>query len=185
MTRICANAEKMGRLIIDLLALSRLDRAAMTMATVDMTALARRCAEELAPACEGRDVVFDIRGMAPATGDENLLREVFANLLSNAVKYTRPRAQARIEAGSCVSQGETIYYVKDNGVGFDTAYAANIFKPFTRLHRESEFEGSGVGLSIVQRIAARHGGRVWVSARPDEGAEFCFTLMPGWENDGK
>lgn len=174
--RICSNAKKMSELISDLLSLSRLDRKEMHYSRVDMNGLVRQCTEELASAYSGRAVTFDIKPLAPVNADASLLHEVMMNLLANAVKFTRPREQAFIEVGSYIKDREQVYYVKDNGVGFDMEYVGKIFDPFIRLHHEGEFEGTGIGLNIVHRIIARHGGRLWAEAEPGKGAVFSFTL---------
>jgi hypothetical protein len=111
-----------------------------------------------------------------AAGDPRLLWHVFDNLLGNAWKFTARNPEARIEFGARANGGETQYYVRDNGVGFDMAYASRLFSPFQRLHARSDFEGSGIGLATVQRVVRRHGGRVWAEAQPDRGATFYFTL---------
>ena len=114
--------------------------------------------------------------LPPARGDESLFRQVFVNLLSNAIKFTRHRELARIEIGCQSNSEEQVYYVKDNGAGFDAQYSDKLFGVFQRLHREDEFEGTGVGLALVQRIIHRHGERIWAEAKPDEGATFYFAL---------
>ena len=121
--------------------------------------------------------------MPPCKADYNLLRQVFANLLSNAIKFTCTRSNGRIEVGSMVKDGQTSYFVRDNGVGFDTQYSDKLFHVFQRLHRVEDYEGTGVGLAIVERIVARHGGRVWAESILGEGATFYFTLS-GDSSDG-
>ena len=173
---IRANAARMGQLIDDLLAFSRLGRKALEAAPVDLAELARTVAEELRREVADRPIEVAIESVPPARGDRSLLRQVLINLLANAFKFTRGRTPARITFGARRDHGETVYYVRDNGVGFDMAYAAKLFGVFQRLHRAEEFEGTGVGLALVQRIVRRHGGRVWAEARVDEGASFYFTL---------
>ena len=114
--------------------------------------------------------------LPPASGDEALMRQVFVNLLSNAIKFTRPTKRAAIEIGAQSDVEHHTYYVRDNGVGFDPKYSDKLFGVFQRLHRHDEFEGTGVGLALVQRIVQRHGGRIWAEAKLDEGATFYFTI---------
>ena len=174
--RVSENTRKMGRLIDDLLHFSRLGRQAMTRQPVAMADLVRQCLEELQGEREGREVEVILGELPPCRADAALLKQVWLNLLANALKFTRSRAEARIEAGSFARDGETVYFVRDNGVGFDMAYADKLFGVFQRLHRQEDYEGTGVGLALVQRIIHRHGGRVWAEARPDQGAAFFFTL---------
>jgi PAS domain S-box-containing protein len=182
---ITANTRKMGQLIDDLLAFSRLSRQQMAFAAVDLAALADDVFSELKNTEKGRQIEFKIGAHPAAFGDRSMLRHVLLNLFSNALKFTRPRAKARIEFGAQTAIGETIYCVKDNGVGFDMKYAHKIFGVFQRLHGTNEFEGTGVGLAIVQRIVLRHGGRVWAKSAARGGATFYFTLpveaKPGTE----
>ncbi|MCX6901516.1 MAG: PAS domain S-box protein [Verrucomicrobia bacterium] len=176
---IRAEAERMGQLVDDLLAFSRIGRQAMQMTSVDMGALAQRAFDECAAAASGRDIRFKLHPLPPAQGDAALLPQVWVNLISNAIKYTRPKPVAEIEVTGCVEGGELIYRVKDNGVGFDTQYAAKLFGVFQRLHNETDFEGTGVGLALVQRIVLRHGGRVWAESTLNESATFHFALPAG------
>ena len=173
---ICSEAKRMGQLIDDLLAFSRMNRQQVDVATIDMTALAQAVFEEHAAQAPGRQLQFRLQPLPPAQGDCAMLRQVLANLCSNAIKYTRPRAVAEIEMGGRTEGGENLYYVKDNGVGFDMKYARKLFGVFQRLHTEDEFEGTGVGLALVQRVIHRHGGRLWAEAKLDEGATFYFTI---------
>lgn len=172
---VCDNTNKMARLIDDILAFSRTGRSEMMSAPIDMDGVVRAVIEELAPAYAGRELTFDVKPLAPAQGDTAMIRRVWTNLIDNAVKYTAPRADAVIEAGSTIGQNEIIYYVKDNGAGFDMQYANKLFGVFQRLHG-SEFAGTGIGLAIVKRIIARHGGRVWAEGKVNEGATFYFSL---------
>ncbi|HEV8304401.1 MAG TPA: PAS domain S-box protein [Gemmatimonadales bacterium] len=172
------NTKRMGQLIDDLLAFSRLGRKELDTTRVDMTELVRGIADGLRRAEEDRALEVAVDRLPPARGDRDLLRQAITNLLQNAVKFTRRRPAARIEVGTRADGGETVYFVKDNGAGFDQRYAGKLFGVFQRLHRLDEFEGTGVGLAIVQRIIHRHGGRVWAEGRVDEGATFYFTL-PG------
>ncbi|MCX6555881.1 MAG: ATP-binding protein [Candidatus Aminicenantes bacterium] len=172
---IANNTHKMGQLIDDLLAFSRLSRQQIAFAAVDLAALADDVFSELKSAEKGRQIEFKVGEFQTAFGDRSMLRHVLLNLFSNALKFTRPRAKARIEFNAQAAIGETIYYVKDNGVGFDMEYAHKIFGVFQRLHGTDEFEGTGVGLAIVQRIVTRHGGRVWAESSK-KGATFYFAL---------
>ena len=165
--RVSENTRKMGRLIDDLLHFSRLGRQPMTRQPVAMADLVRQCLEELQGEREGREVEVILGELPPCRADAALLKQVWLNLLANALKFTRSRAEARIEAGSFARDGETVYFVRDNGVGFDMAYADKLFGVFQRLHRQEDYEGTGVGLALVQRIIHRHGGRVWAEAGPD------------------
>jgi len=176
---IRAEAERMGQLVDDLLAFSRIGRQAMQMTSVDMGALAQHAFDECAAAASGRDIRFKLHPLPPAQGDPALLPQVWVNLISNAVKYTRPKPVAEIEVTGRVEGGELVYCVKDNGVGFDTQYAEKLFGVFQRLHNETDFEGTGVGLALVQRIVLRHGGRVWAESTLNEGATFYFALPAG------
>lgn len=168
------NSQKMGRLIDDLLALSRLGRQPLNKATVDMPALVTEVFTELKE--PERDVQFSLGTLPPAYGDHSLLRQVLANLLGNALKFTRQQRTAIIEVGGRGDNQETTYYVKDNGVGFDMRYSGKLFHVFQRLHADTEFEGTGVGLAIVQCIVHRHGGRVWAEGKVNQGATFYWAL---------
>ncbi len=173
------NAQQMGALIDDLLTFSRLGRAQMEKQTVEPPGIVRQVLQELAAAREGRKVEIDIGDLPNCRADPKLLKLVFANLLDNAFKYTRPREVARIEVGSQPGGADPdriVYFVRDNGVGFDMQYADKLFGVFQRLHRAEEFEGTGVGLANVQRIIRRHGGEVWAEAEEHKGATFYFTL---------
>lgn len=176
---ISGEAKRMGQLIDDLLQFSRVGRRPLQSAAVDMGALARAACDECVAQAPGRDLRLNIQPLPPSRGDAAMLRQVWANLISNAVKYTRPKPAAEIEITGYANGGELVYRVKDNGVGFDMQYASNLFGVFQRLHSESDFEGTGVGLALVQRIIHRHGGRVWAEAKLDEGAVFYFTLPAG------
>jgi PAS domain S-box-containing protein len=174
-----ASALKMGALIDDLLRLSRLTRHPLEKERIDVEALVREVLEELRSEREGRQVEFEIAALPPVEADRGLLHQVFVNLISNAIKYTRPRAVAHVEIGSCpdpLDPRTLCYFVRDDGVGFDMRYAGKLFGVFQRMHREQEYEGTGVGLAIVSHIVNRHGGRIWPDARPDHGATFSFTL---------
>jgi light-regulated signal transduction histidine kinase (bacteriophytochrome) len=169
----------MGCLIDDLLAFSRLNRQALTKQPVDMESLVRGVLEEVLPESNKRNIEIINGNLPAAAGDSALLRQVWANLISNAIKYSRHAQQARIEIGALSEKQGKVYYVRDNGAGFDMKYADKLFGVFQRLHRADEFEGTGIGLAIVQRVVHRHGGRVWAEAKVNEGATFYFTLEGG------
>jgi signal transduction histidine kinase len=173
---VSKNTQEMGTLIDGLLSFSRLGQQQLGKRTVGVDALAREVVDELEAEREGRSVEVSIGTLPPARADPTLLRQVLTNLVSNAFKYTRERELARIEIGSDQSDGLPVYFVRDNGVGFDMRYAGKLFQVFQRLHRAEEYEGTGLGLALVARIVKRHGGRIWAEARPDEGATFYFTL---------
>jgi PAS domain S-box-containing protein len=168
--------QQMGQLIEDLLAFSRITRTALTEVSVDMTALATAVVDEVRAAETERKIEFDVQPLPPARGDRALLRQVFTNLVQNAVKFTRGRNPAFVEITGRAENGEHFYTVADNGVGFDEKYASKLFGVFQRLHRIEDFEGTGVGLAIVQRVIRRHGGRVWAESTVEQGATFHFTL---------
>ncbi len=172
------NAEKMGQLIDNLLRLSRLGRAELHQSKLDMGGLVREVLQEIRMTDPGREFVTEIGDLPAAQGDPAMIRQVLANLLSNAVKFTRGKQGVRIEVGSFEKSGEQVYYVRDNGAGFDMKYYNKLFGVFQRLVSESQFEGTGVGLAIVQRIVQRHGGRVWAEGQIQGGATFYFTLSP-------
>jgi PAS domain S-box-containing protein len=174
--RVKENANKMASLIDDLLSFSRLGRNPLKKRRVDLRGLVVQVIEDLHSEIGNRQVKWNIENLAPCQADPVLLKQVYANLISNALKYTRPRELAVITIGSRLLRGQTVYHVRDNGVGFDMRYAGNLFGVFQRLHPESEFEGTGIGLAIVQRIVNRHGGRIWAEAEVDQGAAFFFTL---------
>jgi PAS domain S-box-containing protein len=170
------NARQMGRLIDDLLKFSRLGRSELDTVSVDMTALVHDVVSELRRLEPDRTVDVIVDDLAAARADASMIRQVLANLIGNAWKFTRRRTGARIEVGCRRARGETTYWVKDNGAGFDLQYAGKLFGVFQRLHRPDEFEGTGVGLAIVQRIVQRHGGRVWAEGAVGHGAIFSFAL---------
>jgi PAS domain S-box-containing protein len=174
--RVRNGGQQMGELIDDLLAFARLSRQPLGRRPVDTTRLVREVLAELKPETAGRQIDFRIDGLPPCEGDPALLKQLWINLLSNAIKYTRQQAAAVVEIGfeTCASAGA--FFVRDNGVGFDMQYAGKLFGVFQRLHRSDEFEGTGVGLAIVQRVVHRHGGSVWAVAQPNQGATFYFTL---------
>ncbi len=178
---ISAEARRMGQLIDDLLAFSRLGRKEMHSSRINMKELATSVFNELVKEEDQGRIDFQVTRLPAAQADSSLIRQVWTNLLSNAIKFTSKKERALIKVGSQQSKGEYIYYVKDTGAGFDMEYVDKLFGVFQRLHGESEFEGTGVGLAIVQRIIRRHGGRVWAEGEPEKGATFYFTL-PCQEN---
>lgn len=170
------NARRMGMLIDDLLDFSRLGRRPLETAAVDMTALARETLELACGAEAGRDFEVSVDDLPAVSGDRSLLEQVWKNLLENAVKYTRGRAPAVIRITADTIDPEVIFHVRDNGVGFDMQYVNKLFGVFERLHPDAEFEGTGVGLALVERIVRRHGGRVWAESEIGQGASFHFSL---------
>lgn len=174
--RVRAASQRMAQLIDDLLDLARVTRTELRRERVDLSTLAQEIAAELQSAEPGRHVEFAIAPGAVATGDPRLLRVVLENLLGNAWKFTAKHARATIEFGVVNHLGRAVYFVRDDGAGFDMAYADKLFGAFQRLHRPTEFPGAGVGLATVQRIIHRHGGRVWVEGAIERGATFHFTL---------
>jgi len=169
-------AQRMSQLIDDLLSFSRIGRTQLSRMQVDMSELVKITLGELGPEVEGRSIEWQLPTLPRVRGDRSLLHQVWVNLLSNAIKYTRPRAAARIEVGGVQQDRELIFWVKDNGVGFDMAYAEKLFGVFQRMHTLQEFEGTGVGLANVRRIIQRHGGRTWAEAERDSGATIFFSL---------
>jgi light-regulated signal transduction histidine kinase (bacteriophytochrome) len=174
--RVRSETHRMGLLIDDMLQLSRVTRAEMHLVPVDLTAIARSIAAGLSEHNSGRDIEFVIEPGLTALGDTRLLAIALTNLLSNAVKFTGPRTQARIEFGQDNHNGQPAFYVRDNGVGFDMAYSAKLFGAFRRLHRTSEFPGTGIGLATVKRVIHCHAGNVWAQGEVDRGATFYFTI---------
>ncbi len=174
--RVRAGTQRMGQLIDDMLSLARITRRAMQREPVDLSAIAQLIATELQDADPGRRVQFVIAEGVGAVGDTGLLRAVLTNLLGNAWKFTAQSPQPVIEFGARDDSTEQVYFVQDNGVGFDMAYAGKLFGVFQRLHETNEFPGTGIGLATVQRIVYRHGGRVWADAEAGKGARFSFTL---------
>jgi len=179
---IAGSARRMGELVDALLRFSRTGRAELRRESVEMNRVVQEALLPLQESCAGRAVEWVVAELPSVRGDRALLREVWANLLGNAVKYTRTRETARIEVSCREEGGEVVFLVADNGVGFDMRHADKLFGVFQRLHREEEFEGTGIGLATVQRIVSRHGGRVWVEAEPDKGARFYFALPASEES---
>lgn len=174
--RVRASTQRMGELIDDMLNLSRVTRSEMRREPVDLTGMAQALAAELQKSAPDREVEFVIADGLTAQGDARLLRIVMDNLLGNAWKYTSKHPRACIEFGFAQNNGQSAYFVRDDGAGFDMAYADKLFGVFQRLHRQTEFSGTGVGLATVQRIMHRHGGQVWADAQVDKGATFYFTV---------
>lgn len=166
---------KMGQLIDDILKLSRISRQEIRMSEIDMENLVKLVFDEL-KVPNNRDIQLDLKYLPLAYGDRTLIQQVFSNLISNSIKFTQTQEKTLIEVGGSIGKDESIYYVKDNGVGFDMRYVNKLFGLFQRLHSQEEFEGTGVGLSIVQRIIKRHNGRVWGEGKVDGGATIYFTL---------
>ncbi|MCW5978714.1 MAG: PAS domain S-box protein [Bryobacteraceae bacterium] len=176
LNRVRFETQRMGALIDDLLQLSRVSLSEMQRRAVDLTALAHAVAVRLREDEPRRELDFSIQPGLTAPGDPRLLEIALMNLLGNAAKFTAPRDRARIEFGCLEPDGDPVFYVRDNGVGFDMTYAGALFGAFQRLHKTSEFPGSGIGLATVQRVIRRHGGRLWAEAEVDRGATFYFTL---------
>ena len=169
-------AQKMGRLIDDLLMFSRLSQLPLSKQAVDTSKLVRGALEELNSQREGRRIEFRIADLPTCQADPALLKQVWVNLLSNALKYTGKREAALVEIGCAADNGRNVYFVRDNGAGFDMKYAHKLFGVFQRLHRAEDYDGTGVGLAIAQRVIHRHGGRIWAESALDSGATFYFTL---------
>jgi light-regulated signal transduction histidine kinase (bacteriophytochrome) len=171
-----ANSLRMAQLIADLLEFSRWGRHPLACRRVEMTLLAQEVFKEVQLASSGKAPRIQFAELPVAWADASLIRQVWSNLLSNAVKYSSTRQDALIEVSGRVGDNEDVYSVKDNGAGFDMQYYEKLFGVFQRLHRDDEFPGTGVGLAIVRRVVARHGGRVWAESKINEGATFYFTL---------
>jgi two-component system CheB/CheR fusion protein len=176
LNRVSNSVKKMDRLITDLLAFSQVSAKEIRKSEFNMEELARKLVAELEPATGGREVNFEIKQLPSAYGDLFMINQVLVNLLTNALKFTQPRDPAMIEVGGHAEKNENIYYVRDNGIGFDMQLSDKLFGLFQRLHPAKEVEGSGIGLVIVKNIIGKHGGRVWAEGKPDEGATFYFTL---------
>jgi PAS domain S-box-containing protein len=180
------SSKRMGQLIEDLLAFSRLSRSELRCAPVALNEILRQAQHELHLLMDGRDIIWDIEALPEVLGDGSLLRQVYVNLLSNALKYTRSRHPAHITIG-CLTDHPTefIFFVRDNGVGFDMQYSDKLFGVFQRLHSAKDFEGTGIGLANIRRIIARHGGRTWAEAAVNEGATFYFSLPRSRKESGE
>jgi light-regulated signal transduction histidine kinase (bacteriophytochrome) len=181
--RIRASARHAGELVDDLLGLSRVGRTELKLEIVGLKGVVEGAVRNLEREAQGREIEWRVGELPFVECDAGLIQQVFANLLSNALKFTRPRAKALIEVGTRKQDGETLVFVRDNGVGFSMKYADKLFGVFQRLHRAEDFEGTGVGLATVQRIVHKHGGRVWAEAELDKGAMFSFTLRRGVEGE--
>jgi light-regulated signal transduction histidine kinase (bacteriophytochrome) len=175
---ILESANRMGHLIDDLLAFSRIGRAETHKTMVSLDQLVQEALTEVRQETDGRNIAWSVRGLPACYGDRSMLRLAFVNLISNAVKFTRTRPQAEIEIG-CTDQeqNQVVVFIRDNGVGFDMKYVNKLFGVFQRLHAPEAFEGTGIGLATVQRIIHRHGGRVWAEGLVDKGATFYFSLF--------
>jgi two-component system sensor kinase len=173
---IHSSTQKMLQLIDDLLTFSRSGHQPMEPSDIDMGELGKAVFEELKSFIPNRPLLLDIQTLRPARGDPSMIRQVFGNLLSNAIKFTRPKEAGVIQIGCIAKENQNIYYVKDNGVGFDMQDASKLFEVFQRHHTVDEFEGTGVGLAIVERIIQRHGGQVWAEGEVNKGATFYFTI---------
>jgi len=174
--KVSRNARQMAQLVDDLLTLAHIGRQRVTRTRTDLHALVLGVLEELAPTCAGRDIKWRIGELPSLDCDPSLMRQVYLDLLSNAIKYTIGRHPAVIEVGTNEVDAEQVLFVRDNGVGFDMKYVDKIFGVFQRLHSPEDFEGTGVGLAIVDRIIRKHGGRVWAQSEPGQGATFYFRI---------
>jgi len=174
---ILESTKRMGNLIDDLLAFSRIGRAETKKTMVSLEQLVKETLSEVRQETDGRDIVWRIGALPDLYGDRSMLRLALVNLIANAVKFTRTRPQAEIEIGCGNGKyGEVVVFIRDNGVGFNMKYVNKLFGVFQRLHRAEEFEGTGIGLATVQRIIHRHGGRVWAEGLVDRGATFYFSV---------
>jgi light-regulated signal transduction histidine kinase (bacteriophytochrome) len=174
---ILESAKRMGSLIDDLLAFSRIGRAEAHRTLVNLDVVAREAVTEVRAQTAGREIAWTIGDLPSVYGDRSMLRLVLVNLVANAVKFTRTRAPATVQIGCLDKQGDqAVMFVRDNGVGFDMRYIDKLFGVFQRLHAQDEFEGTGIGLATVQRIVHRHGGKVWAEGIVGEGATFYFSL---------
>lgn len=177
--RVCAAADRMNTLIDSMLDLSRISRAEIALEPIDLSDLADDLAREVAEEHDDRRLEVSVQPGLRATGDPHLLRIALKNLIENAWKFTARREGGRIEVGARENGGDPVFFVRDNGAGFDMEHAEKLFAPFQRLHRVDEFPGTGIGLATVQRVIRRHGGRIWAQAEVDHGATFFFTLFEG------
>jgi light-regulated signal transduction histidine kinase (bacteriophytochrome) len=179
LNRIQTGVEQMGRLIEDLLGLSRLGRQQLHLQPALLGEIVAQVLTDITADIRDRQIEWKLGGLPLVECDQGLMKQVFANLLANAVKYTQQRERAIIEIGQMTIEGETVIFVRDNGAGFEMDRAHKLFGAFQRLHRQEDFEGTGVGLATVRRIVQRHGGRIWAQGEVDKGATFYFTLRAG------
>jgi len=175
-SRVIGNAKKMNELIENLSDLYRTRKRELQKTELPMQLLATEICNELKEAEKNRIISIKINTLPSAIGDSILIKQVWQNIIGNAIKYSGKKQEAYIEIGSVLEKGKEVYYVKDNGAGFDMKYYPNIFGIFQRLHTKKEFEGTGIGLAIVQKIVSRHGGEIWAESKINEGATFYFTL---------
>jgi light-regulated signal transduction histidine kinase (bacteriophytochrome) len=173
---IAESVKRMDRLISHLLSFSRMSRQELQKSRCNMGTIVAQCIRDVEPDLAGRHVNWDIAALPDCDGDQALLRQVAENLISNAVKFTKEREEAVIQVGHRLEDGQHVYFVRDNGVGFDMRYYDKLFGVFQRLHSASQFEGTGIGLANVRRILHRHGGNAWAEGVPGEGATFYFSL---------
>jgi signal transduction histidine kinase len=183
--KIADGAQKLGHLVDDLLSLSKVGLQELALRDIALDSLVQQVVMSLEPECSGREIEWRIGKLQRAECDPGLMKQVFVNLLSNAVKYTGKRERAVIEVGQTEQNKQRVIFVRDNGVGFEMQYAGKLFGVFQRLHKARDFEGTGVGLAIVQRIVRKHGGRIWAEAELDQGATFFFTLGSPENNRSK
>jgi light-regulated signal transduction histidine kinase (bacteriophytochrome) len=170
----------MGQLIDDLLAFSRAGKQEIVMRAVDTGKMVKGIIDELIPGSnDTHRIEWTVHSLPAAYGDADMIRQVWVNLISNAIKYSGRQEPARIEIGHFPQDGQLAFFVKDNGVGFNNKYKDKLFRVFQRLHKAEEFEGTGVGLALVEKIVSKHGGRVWAEGEPGNGARFCFSLPEG------
>ena len=173
---IVENADRMSQLIDDLLKLSRTSRQEQIFSVVDMTTLSKTVFKELMQSNQSKAPDLNISDLPEVLADKNMMHQVWTNLIGNAIKYSKGGSKPKIEIGGRIGENDTIYYIKDNGVGFDMEYADKLFQLFQRLHSEDEFEGTGVGLTIVKRIINRHQGKIWAESDSGKGATFYFSI---------
>jgi light-regulated signal transduction histidine kinase (bacteriophytochrome) len=173
---VYSSAAQMGELIDDLLSFSRIGRSSMNISFIDMKKIVITVFNEMIPKTEKMNLKLNISRLNKAYGDATLMKQVWINLISNAIKYSSSKGISEISIGSRITEGMIVYYISDNGVGFDMLYKHKLFNVFQRLHTEKEFEGNGVGLAIVKQIITKHGGKVWAEGEVGKGATFCFSL---------